>query len=123
MPLLHLRDIGEHRATVVLDHFGEDKLAHLVEDIRLAVQCRNYYTHGPGDAKTDDAIDFSNYDVVGFLTETLEFIYGMSELLLCGWDSDTSVADAWHPLWGGPQVLRLQSRDPAASRFALSHSS
>ena len=35
-----------------------------------------------------------------FSTETLEFIYGASELLLCGWDSGKSIWDERHPLGG-----------------------
>ena len=94
-----LRDIVEYRARVVLGHFGEDKLKNLEEVIRLAVKCRNHFTHGPSD-KNVGGVDFSDFDVVRFLTETLEFIYGASELLRCGWDTTTSVADAWHPLGG-----------------------
>ena len=94
-----LRDIVEHRADVVLDHYGTDKLQQLKDVIRLAVKCRNYYTHGLGDQDAGD-IDFADLKVVFFLAETLEFIYGVSELRLCGWDSGKSVTDEWHPLGG-----------------------
>ena len=94
-----LRDIVEHRAAVVLDYFGRDKLDNLQDVIRLAVQCRNHYTHG-GDEKNAVAVDFGDIDVVYFLTETLEFIYAASELLECGWDAATSIADEWHPIGG-----------------------
>ena len=94
-----LRDIVEHRAAVVLDHFGRDKLENLEGIIRLAVQCRNFYTHG-GDEKNPVAVDFGDIDVVYFLTETLEFIYGASELLECRWDAATSLADELHPIGG-----------------------
>ena len=63
------------------------------------MQCRNYYTHG-GDERSAGAVDFGDFDVVHFLTETLEFIYSASELLECGWDAATSVADEWHPIGG-----------------------
>ena len=94
-----LREIVEHRAAVVWDCFVGAKLENLESMIRLAVQCRNYYTHG-GDERSAGAVDFGDFDVVHFLTETLEFIYSASELLECGWDAATSVADEWHPIGG-----------------------
>ena len=94
-----LRDIVEHRAAVVLNHYGGDKLKDLDKLIRLAVQCRNYYTHGGDDPNIGD-VDFADFGVVLFLTRTLEFIYGASELLLCGWDAATSLAAEWHPIGG-----------------------
>lgn len=94
-----LRDIVEHRARVVLDHFGEETLKSLNDVIRLAVLCRNYYTHG-ADSGPAGNVDFSDPNVAIFLTKTLEFVYGASELLLCGWDPAKSVSDEWHPLGG-----------------------
>ena len=94
-----LGDVVKHRARTVTDHFGQDKLKNLDDDIRLAVRCRNHYTHGPRSRDTG-GVDFSDFEVVHFLTRTLEFIYGASELLLCGWDTNTSTADVWHPLGG-----------------------
>ena len=89
-----LRKVIEHRAKKVLSHFGDEKLKDLQEMIRLAVECRNYYTHGTGNA------NFTNYATVRFLTEVLEFIYAASELLECGWDTSTSALDSWHPIGG-----------------------
>lgn len=94
-----LRDIVEHRAEFVLAHYGADELQKLKDVARLAVKCRNYYTHGPGDLDPRD-VDYANYEIVVFLTETLEFIYGASELLLCGWDPSKSVRADLHPLGG-----------------------
>ena len=94
-----LRSIVEHRAEVVLDHFGRDRLRQLRDVIRLSVTCRNYYTHGPDDLNSDD-VDYADFDTVLFLTETLEFIYGASELLICGWDPARSLRDESHPLGG-----------------------
>ena len=45
-----------------------------------------------------------------FLTETLEFIYGTSELLLCGWDPNKSVRDEWHPLGGYVESYNAKCR-------------
>ena len=94
-----LRHIVEHRARIVLDHFGSDRLKQLNSVIGLAVKCRNYYTHGPSGLDRGD-VDYADFEVVLFLTETLEFIYGASELLLCGWNPANSVRDDWHPLEG-----------------------
>ena len=81
----------------MLDKFGREGLKRLGDVIRLAVKCRNHYTHGPDER---DHVDFSNLDIVFFLAQTLEFIYGASELLICGWDPDKSRKDEWHPLGG-----------------------
>ena len=94
-----LRDVVEHRAIIVQDHFGRDRLDDLAALIRLAVQCRNYYTHGPNEGNPSD-VDFADFQAVHFLTETLEFIYGASELLLCGWESAKSARTEWHPIGG-----------------------
>src|SRR5690606_40268316 len=42
-----------------------------------AVNCRNFYVHGSA-----SAIDYStNFDQVQFFTDTLEFVFGISDLL------------------------------------------
>ena len=92
-----LRSIVQYRAKVVVEHFGDDQLRGLDEVIRQAVFCRNHYTHGPYEA-SERSLDFSDVDVVLFLTETLEFIYAASELLLCGWNEAKSLNNDWHPL-------------------------
>ena len=78
-----LNALGNIRA-VVLSHCADNELRGLSEVIQLAVKCRNYYTHGSSESK--GRINLSDPSVVRFLTDTLEFIYGTSELLLCGWD-------------------------------------
>ncbi len=94
-----LRSIVEYRAEIVLDRFGRDSLKRIEDVIRLAVNCRNHYTHGPDDRSGAD-IDYADLAVVLFLTDTLLFIYGVSELLICGWDPARSVRDEWHLLGG-----------------------
>ena len=94
-----LRHIVEHRAEVVLNHFGRHRLTQLEKIIGLAVKCRNHYTHGPSD-QDSGALVYTDFQVVRYLTATLEFIYGASELLHCGWDPSKSVRDEWHPLGG-----------------------
>ena len=91
-----LRDVVRHRADIVLSYFGDDRLRLLDDVIRLAVECRNYYTHGFG-GRTKGTVDYSNLAVVCFLEETLEFLYGVSELLICGWDPTKSAHFEWHP--------------------------
>ena len=90
-----LRAIITHRTNVVLQYCAKGKLDGLTDVVRLAVRCRNYYTHGPN--RKDEDEHFADLAVVRFLTETLEFIYGASELLLCGWDMSKVVGN-WHPL-------------------------
>ncbi len=90
-----LRHIVEHRAEIVLNRFGGHGLAQLTEVIGLAVKCRNYYTHGPGDLNPNN-VDYTDVELLLFLTDTLEFIYGASELLICGWDPAKSVTSEWH---------------------------
>ena len=117
-----LRNIVEHRADAVLECFGAENLEELETVIRLAIKCRNHYTHGPDDQSSGD-VDYANFEVVLFLTETLEFIYGASELLHCGWNPSKSATDAWHPLGGyvnaydakRSRVLGLQPRGSATA--------
>jgi len=47
-----------------------------------AVNCRNHFVHG-----TESKVDYlSNSQVFIFLTNTLEFAFGVSDLIDCGWD-------------------------------------
>ena len=79
-----LRETVEARARIALDHVGGTQFPNMTMVIRAAVRCRNYYTHGG--SRGTRAPDFSDFSTVLFLTETLEFIYGVSELLDCGWE-------------------------------------
>ena len=56
-----LRHIVEHRAEIVLDHFCGDRLKQLKKVIGLAVKCRNYYTHGPGDQRDPGDVDYADF--------------------------------------------------------------
>ena len=94
-----LRAIVEHRAEIVLEHFGADTLKNLKRVIKMAVECRNHYTHGPRN-RISNNIDYTDIKVVLFLSNTLEFIFAASELLHCGWDSKKSVGSEWHPIGG-----------------------
>lgn len=60
-----------------------DRLPDFSEVTNKAVDCRNYYVHGDDNPK----IDYNNnFDVVCFLTNTLEFVFVASDLVEAGWD-------------------------------------
>ncbi len=85
-----LRQCVEARADIVLVHFEEEALRHLKTDAAHAVRCRNYHTHG-SHRKGPGGVDYAAHDAIHYLTKTLAFIYGASELLLCGWRPDNAV--------------------------------
>ncbi len=75
-----LRKKVRSKAKLILKVIGDQYLPKLNEVIDHAVDCRNHYVHG-NQAKLD-------YDAtMPFLTNTLEFVYGTSELIECGWDA------------------------------------
>jgi hypothetical protein len=58
------------------------RLPDLFSVLDAAVDCRNHYVHG-----SPSRIDYrNNFDLVIFFTDTLEFVFGSSELLEAGWD-------------------------------------
>jgi hypothetical protein len=76
-----LKNKIRHRAQVVLERIGE-RLPDLLKVTDEAVNCRNYYVHG-----TPGRIDYSgNFRVFVFLTDTLEFVFAVSDLIESGWD-------------------------------------
>ena len=81
----NLRQVVESRAKLIIDSIGDSTLPNLHQVIKQAVRCRNYYTHGQSSG-SNSSVDFANYSIVGFLADTLDFVYGASELLICGWD-------------------------------------
>ena len=69
-----------HRAENVIEKIG-DELPDLDWVIAKAVTCRNHYTH------RDELETIRNCDKVkNFLTDTLEFVFAVSELVEAGWD-------------------------------------
>jgi hypothetical protein len=66
----------------------KSKTSHDFPNIELvitqSVDCRNHFVHG-GNKKFDY---YANFDMICFFISTLEFIYGVSELLESGWDFD-----------------------------------
>ena len=76
-----LRQKIEHRAEIITDVIG-----HLIPDmgvvIKTAVNCRNYIVHGSGSPVIRRIAD----PHLPFLVDSLEFIFGASDLIDLGWD-------------------------------------
>ena len=77
-----LKNIVRHRAKVITDQIG-DKLPELDRVIDAAINCRNFYEHGPESGKINFDEDL---EVVWFLGDTLKFVFLASEFIDCGWD-------------------------------------
>ena len=81
-----LKERIQHRAKVVTAAIG-DKLPEIDDVLRAAVDCRNFIVHGPSsnrarDIRTERIARRSSI----FLTKSLEFIFGVSDLVDAGWD-------------------------------------
>ena len=81
-----LKEKIQHRAKTVTTVIGE-KLPEIDDVIGAAVDCRNLFVHGPShkqerDKKIERIARHSNV----FLTNTLEFIFGVADLVDAGWD-------------------------------------
>jgi len=75
-----------HRAEKVIDAIGE-RFPDLVLVLDEAVNCRNHYVHG-----SVSKIDYSqNFDMTIFFTDTLEFVFGSSDLMDAGWNIRTFI--------------------------------
>jgi hypothetical protein len=83
-----LKRIGEstlkrkvrYRAERLIEVLGE-RFPELLVVTDQAVNCRNYYVHG-GKPRFDYD---KNFNVVAFLTDTLQFVFAASDLIECGW--------------------------------------
>jgi hypothetical protein len=71
-----------YRAKLLIDQAGE-KFPDLYLVTDEAVNCRNHYVHG-----SRAKIDYSNTNPspLFFLTDTLNFVFALSDLIECGWD-------------------------------------
>lgn len=69
------------RANIIKVHSPE-VLSEIFLVVDSAVDCRNYYVHG-GRRKFDYE---SNFEIVMFFIDTLEFVYAVSELIELGWN-------------------------------------
>jgi hypothetical protein len=72
-----------YRAQIILSRTGEGRFPELLSVINDAVDCRNHYVHG-SEAKINYSASF--FETAGFFTDTLEFVFGVSDLIECGWD-------------------------------------
>jgi len=81
-----LKERIRHRAKTVTVVIGE-RLPEIDEVIGAAVDCRNLFVHGPsGSPERDKKVERIARSSNIFLTKTLEFIFGVSDLLDAGWD-------------------------------------
>ena len=71
-----------HRAEPILHALG-DRFEDLLSVVDEAVDCRNHYVHG-NSPSYDYASNF--FETVAFFTDTLEFVFGASDLMQSGWD-------------------------------------
>ena len=69
------------KAAVLLKELGGENLPRFREVIDHAVDCRNHYVHG-----TAARVNYER--ALFFLVDTLEFTYGVSQLIECGWNSE-----------------------------------
>ena len=70
-----------HRAQIVIDEIGENRIPNLLEATDKAVDCRNRYVHG---TKHDKDTNYKAGEI-RFLTETLEFVFAASDLIEAEW--------------------------------------
>lgn len=77
-----LKHKARHRAKSIVAALGKQALPDLCMVIDEAVNCRNYFVHG-GRSSFDYNEQLGG---VVFLTNTLEFVFGASDLIDAGWD-------------------------------------
>ena len=91
-----LRRLGEatlkhkvkHRAELILSKVPPTRFPKLLAVLEAAVDCRNHYVHG-----AETGINYrANFNLVVFFTDTLEFVFGASELVEAGWDVNAFIA-------------------------------
>ena len=77
-----------HRAELVLSKVPGTRFPKLLAVLEAAVDCRNHYVHG-----AETSINYrANFNLVVFFTNTLEFVFGASELVEAGWDINAFIA-------------------------------
>lgn len=76
------------RANILLHSMPSENLTDINIVINHCVDCRNHFVHGS--RRKFDYIN--NFDMIIFFINTLEFIYGVSELIECGWKFDSWIA-------------------------------
>lgn len=67
------------------------RLPGMPEAIAHSVRARNFFVHGtPINMKIEDF-----YGLASFFTDTLEFVFGVSELCFCGWDAERWIKESY----------------------------
>jgi hypothetical protein len=67
------------------------KLPEMENAIAQSVRARNFFVHGSEAKMPAQAV----YDLSPFFTDTLEFVFGISELYHCGWDANRWAKDGY----------------------------
>jgi len=102
-----------YRAQAIIDQAGE-RFPDLIRISDQAVDCRNFYVHG-----SEGAFDYErNFDAVIFFTNTLEFIFAISDMIEAGWDFKswtTEGSSLSHPFG----EYKIEYRRNAQKLFAL----
>lgn len=82
--LANLKQKVRHRAEMVIKATGT-RFPDLLTITDQAVNARNFFVHGSG-----GSFDYAEHQsVLWFFAETLEFVFGCSDLLEGGWDMET----------------------------------
>jgi hypothetical protein len=76
-----LRQKVRHRARLVTNSLPQ-KLPEITTILDMAVDCRNHLVHGSPTKLPSQSLDSIMY----LLTDTLEFIFGASDLVESGWE-------------------------------------
>lgn len=72
----------QNRGKIIIAALGE-RFKDLFTVTDEAVKCRNHYVHG-----SEPSFDYNkNFDMVDFFTDTLEFVFAVSDLIEAGWDA------------------------------------
>lgn len=78
----------KHRAELILSEVPPTRFPKLIAVLEAAVDCRNHYVHG-----AETGINYrTNFNLVVFFTDTLEFVFGASELVEAGWDINAFIS-------------------------------
>lgn len=88
-----------YRGQIVLDKIG-DRLPDLFTVTDEAVVCRNHYVHGSAPSFNYELSYRNNFMAGSFFTNTLEFVFAMSDLIEAGWDINVWIETAFlriHP--------------------------
>lgn len=84
-----LKERIRHRASILVGVLGE-RILDIETATDEAVNCRNQYVHG-----TKARVDADAF--APFLTQTLEFVFGASDLVEAGWDLAGWCSEYHHP--------------------------